>query len=537
MDWFKKLKIRVKLLTIFIFLVCISIFIGIYSIIQVDELNASSDEVFDSCAQPLGELNFMTRWFYEMRVNLREVRSSTELNEVKTNEAKFRENDKILEKYNKSYEAAIHNPEGKKIYDDYYNTFQTWRDRAFQCFSLKQEYITKQDIKYQDEFKALFVPTVILGSSIAEEKLQALVYFKVNLASSLNETNRASAMTDRIIMIIIIIIAAIISLILGIYIARMISRPIVTIEEKATQIANTGDLRTVVEVDARDEIFTMSEALKTMIANFRTLIQKVMSEVEHITKESDELSSVSDVSASASVELQAQTQTAASSSEEVSANVSTVASSVEELSASIKEISKNTTSATALTKQSEERANEASKVMNRLGQSSLEIGNIVKSITDIAEQTNLLALNATIEAARAGELGKGFAVVANEVKDLAKESAKATEDITKKIKAIQDDTKNAIDVIKGIIDNAVKINDVTTSIASAVEEQAVTANEVNRNIGEATVGVGSIVEVITGIMKAVNDYTDQANQVKNSSAVLKMLATELDNQIKENFTV
>jgi methyl-accepting chemotaxis protein len=175
--------------------------------------------------------------------------------------------------------------------------------------------------------------------------------------------------------------------------------------------------------------------------------------------------------------------------------------------------------------------------MNRLGQSSLEIGNIVKSITDIAEQTNLLALNATIEAARAGELGKGFAVVANEVKDLAKESAKATEDITNKIRAIQDDTKNAIEVIKEIINNAAKINEVTTSIASAVEEQSVTANEVNRNISEATVGVGSIVEVITGIMQAVTEYAQQANKIKTASGTLKTSASGLDKEIKASFKV
>jgi methyl-accepting chemotaxis protein len=190
-------------------------------------------------------------------------------------------------------------------------------------------------------------------------------------------------------MIIIVIIASLICVVLAIYIARMISTPIQLIEHKSIEIANTGDIRSGVEVDARDEIFSMNEALTKMIGNFGVLVKKVMTEVDSITRESEGLSAVSDVSASASVELQAQTQTAASSSEQVSANVSTVASSVEELSASIKEIAKNTTSATALTKHSEDRANEASKVMNRLGQSSLEIGNIVKSITDIAEQTNV----------------------------------------------------------------------------------------------------------------------------------------------------
>jgi methyl-accepting chemotaxis protein len=308
-------------------------------------------------------------------------------------------------------------------------------------------------------------------------------------------------------------------------------------EAGAQHVAKTGDLTAIPSIKIKDEIGNLHNAMVKMVTNFGSLIKKVMVQIESINKQSDGLLQISEITANASVELQAQTQTASSSSEQISANVSTVASSVEQLSASIKEISKNTTSATILTRESEERANQASEVMNRLGKSSQEIGNIVKSITGIAEQTNLLALNATIEAARAGAMGKGFAVVANEVKDLAKESAKATEDITKKIKVIQDDTKNAIDVIQVIIENAVKINEITTSIASAVEEQSVTANEVNRSIGEASIGVGSIVEVISEISNAVSEYAQQANKVKVTSSELQTLAHDLDGEIKENFTV
>jgi methyl-accepting chemotaxis protein len=214
-----------------------------------------------------------------------------------------------------------------------------------------------------------------------------------------------------------------------------------------------------------------------------------------------------------------------------------VSHSVDELATAIKEISMNTTAATTLTRESEKKGQQASEVMNRLGQSSQEIGNIVKSITGIAEQTNLLALNATIEAARAGEMGKGFAVVANEVKDLAKESARAADDITHKIKVIQEDTKNAIDVLGGIIENITKINEVTTSIAAAVEEQSVTTSEVNKNIIEATTGVTSIVEVVVGITEAVAEYSRQSNNIKVSATTLKNLGNDLDIEIKTNFKV
>src|SRR5581483_7458380 len=135
-----------------------------------------------------------------------------------------------------------------------------------------------------------------------------------------------------------------------------------------------------------------------------------------------------------------------------------------------------------------------SGAISKLGDSSIEIGKVVKVITSIAEQTNLLALNATIEAARAGEAGKGFAVVANEVKELANETARATEDISRKIDAIQTDTQTAVISIQEITDVIAKINDIQTTIASAVEEQAATTNEIGRNVSEAAKGTTEIAQ-------------------------------------------
>ena len=138
-----------------------------------------------------------------------------------------------------------------------------------------------------------------------------------------------------------------------------------------------------------------------------------------------------------------------------------------------------------MTAEAVQAATAANTTISRLGESSVQIGQVIKVITSIAEQTNLLALNATIEAARAGEAGKGFAVVANEVKELAKETAKETEDISKKIAAIQGDTKGAVDTIGRVEAVIGRINDLSSSIAGAVEEQTATTNEIARNIAEA----------------------------------------------------
>jgi methyl-accepting chemotaxis protein len=199
----------------------------------------------------------------------------------------------------------------------------------------------------------------------------------------------------------------------------------------------------------------------------------------------------------------------------------------------IKEIAKNASEAARIASQAVRAAEETNSSVSKLGASTLEIGNVIKVITSIAEQTNLLALNATIEAARAGEAGKGFAVVANEVKELAKQTAAATEDISKKIAAIQGDSKGAVDAIQkigGIID---QINEMQTTIASAVEEQTAATNEIARNAAEAARGSGEITRSVAGVSEAVRTTTEAAGQTLTAAQELAQLAASLESVVKE----
>jgi methyl-accepting chemotaxis protein len=165
--------------------------------------------------------------------------------------------------------------------------------------------------------------------------------------------------------------------------------------------------------------------------------------------------------------------------------------------------------------------------IGKLGDSSAEIGQVIKLITSIAQQTNLLALNATIEAARAGEAGKGFAVVANEVKELAKETAKATEDISRKIEAIQKGTQGAVDAIGAISTVMAQVNDYSNTIATAVEEQNATTNEINRNVSEATKGATEIAKTIAGVAVAAKDTSRRAGESQKAAQSLAAMSSEL----------
>jgi methyl-accepting chemotaxis protein len=192
----------------------------------------------------------------------------------------------------------------------------------------------------------------------------------------------------------------------------------------------------------------------------------------------------------------------AAASDDLNKNLQTVATATEEMGASIKDIAKNSSEALPRFPTQQCVANKTNQTVTKPGQSSAEIGEVIKVITSIAQQTNLLVLNATIEAARAGEARKDFAVVANEVKELAKETARATEDVSRKIETIQTDTKEAVEAIGTISGIINQINDISAIVASAVEEQNATTKEMTRNVSDAARGSGEISKYIAGVADA-----------------------------------
>jgi methyl-accepting chemotaxis protein len=218
----------------------------------------------------------------------------------------------------------------------------------------------------------------------------------------------------------------------------------------------------------------------------------------------------------------------ASASEIVAINVETVASAVEEMGTSIRETARNATHAAEVAGKAVASADETNETVARLGQSSAEIGNVLKVITSIAQQTNLLALNATIEAARAGEAGKGFAVVANEVKELAKATATATDEISLKIESIQSNTSGAVTAIREIAQVIRSISDIQTTIAGSVEEQSATTQEIARNVSEVSRGSKSITENIAAVAEAAENTTHRAQSMEASAKGLTELGAAMD---------
>ncbi len=268
-------------------------------------------------------------------------------------------------------------------------------------------------------------------------------------------------------------------------------------------------------------------------AALKVTINAVNQNAQALASSSEELTAVSQQMSSNSEETATQSNVVAAASEQVSKNVATVATSAEEMSASAKEIAKNATEAAKVATEAVKVASDTNKTVAKLGESSIEIGKVIKVITSIAQQTNLLALNATIEAARAGEAGKGFAVVANEVKELAKQTATATEDISGKIEAIQNDTKAAVTAIDQISKIINQINGIQNTIASAVEEQTATTNEIARNATEAAKGSTEISKNIANVSEAAKNTTQGANNTLTAATELAKLAADLKRVVEQ----
>lgn len=294
-----------------------------------------------------------------------------------------------------------------------------------------------------------------------------------------------------------------------------------------------GDLTARVMIVGDDRLTRVTHTLHAALDRIGAAFSNIGEGVVALSRASEDLQHVGTSLNASADDTSRQAGVVAAASEQAGKNVQTVATGTEEMSVTIKEIAKNAAQAAKVATAAVGRAQRTNDLVGKLGDSSTEIGHVLKVITSIAEQTNLLALNATIEAARAGEAGKGFAVVANEVKELAKETARATEDITRKIEAIQADTTSAVSAICEITNVIGQINDIQAMIASAVEQQASTTNEMGRSLHELAQASTEIAQNVTTVAASAGTTSECSARTRLAASQLQELSHSLDSQMRK----
>jgi methyl-accepting chemotaxis protein len=293
------------------------------------------------------------------------------------------------------------------------------------------------------------------------------------------------------------------------------------------QAAGAGDLTQEVTVTGDDAIGQMGSGLASFLGDLRENLSVIRHNAYAVSEASGNLTAVSQQMGANAEETSTQAKVVALNSKTISESLQTIATAVEEMTASIGEISINAVKASEMAAEAVGVTETTNAIIAQLGRSTSEIGDVIKMITSIAEQTNLLALNATIEAARAGEAGRGFAVVASEVKELARETAEATESISAKIEAIQSDTDGAVDAISQISGIIKRINDIQAVIATAVEEQSATSAEMSKNITRAAEGGANISSNIDGVAEAAQGTAEGAATTQTAASELTRMAAEM----------
>jgi methyl-accepting chemotaxis protein len=314
--------------------------------------------------------------------------------------------------------------------------------------------------------------------------------------------------------------------VLSVRVTRSVVRPLSTVVKALRGLAR-GDLTVRANIKGHDELAQLGQALDETTESLRVTVGTLAAHAVSISSASTELSGNAAHIADTAGQTSDRAERVAASANQVTSNVHTVAAGADEMAASIREIAQNANGAAEVATQAVAAAEATNKAVERLGESSIEIGNVVKTITSIAEQTNLLALNATIEAARAGDAGKGFAVVASEVKDLAHETARATDDIARRVAAIQTDTSDAVAAIQQIAGVINRINDYQTVIAAAVEEQTATTAEMSRNVALASDGSADIASNIAGVAMAATTTAGGAGQSQQAASALARVSADL----------
>ena len=522
-----RVGIRGRLLVAILLVALTTLTVGLVGAQRMATLSEKADEVYGDGAVPLDGLRTLQAQWWELQANQAqlnipslpaELRAPAEQRIAELTEAMTEQNDAIA--------AMPLSADARTAYDAY---VQAAADHQAIRATL-QPTVAKDPSALQGLLAQMTAAQETMSDSLTSATAAAQDAAKATVAEA-----RDAYTSARTITFAIIAAGLLISVVLALLVVRSVMRPIKRVHEVLERVAD-GDLSVRTELSGGAEIGELGRSLDSTLSALGGVLTLVSDSSTRLAAASRALNAGADAMTQSARHATGQADVVVASAGEVAASVDTVATGSQQMEAAIREISQNASEASRVAGQAVGVAENTTRTVGKLGESSQEIATVVKLINGIAEQTNLLALNATIEAARAGEAGKGFAVVASEVKELAQETARATEDIGQRVEAIQGDTAGAVAAIEEISAVIGQINDYQATIAAAVEEQTATTNEMNRNVAEAAASSRSIATAISGLAAGTQQTNEGVAEAQRSAVELSRMSDELQAAV-HRFTV
>lgn len=529
MKWFFDLRIRTKILlsnAVFITMIVVVALLGYTSVRSAAN---QYDDFYANRFMPVRQLNGTMRNILQIRINqLQELRSGKEgdWEEVRKRiqmSAELKEKNAELWK---AYNSTEFTPEERKLADEYYALFQ----KQDEIGNRVREAIEAKDLdradRLEDQWKKAYDPMVVA--------MDKLIELQQTLAEQMEKEQETMILRTTAIEIGVLLGAIAIAIGVTLIMNRGVAQPIATAVSRIQDIAQgEGDLTKRLEVNSKDEVGDLAAWLNRFIEKIHDIVKEIAQNTDQVLVAAKKTTESSQSLSAGTEEMSVQSTSIASASTQMSQNIQVISSSVEEMSTSVAEVARKTSEAANVAGEADRTAIEASRTISELGDSATEIGKVIETIVNIANQTNLLALNASIEAAGAGEAGRGFAVVASEVKELARQSAVASEDIKGRIHAIQSNTRKAVDAIGSITEVIAQVNNISAAIASAVEEQSITSKEIARNVEQSAQAAGDVTRNIAGVSTAANDGAREAQSVAGLAHDLNQLADRLSGIVRQ----